>query len=82
MENLTTLTGFFGWTAIINLAIYLVTALALAVFKDSIKQLHAQLTGVAVDQLDSLYFQYLAQYKLAIVIFSLTPYLALKLMAG
>jgi hypothetical protein len=31
--------------------------------------------------LSRAYFQYIAQYKIAIIIFSLTPYVALKLMA-
>ncbi|QFU77811.1 hypothetical protein EY643_07760 [Halioglobus maricola] len=77
-----TATTFLGWYTIINLGIYSLTAIALTLFRSKIKGIHAKLTSVPIEQLDELYFSYLANFKLAIIFLSLSPYLALKIMGG
>ncbi|WP_078459044.1 DUF6868 family protein [Solemya velum gill symbiont] len=44
------------------------------------KGIHSKLFGVQKEGLDAMYFNFLANYKLAIFIFNLVPYLALKIM--
>ena len=82
MMSIIEITSFFGWCTVVNFALYTITVSVLLLFKASIKNIHSKLTGVATDKLDVLYFNYLGQFKLAILIFSLTPYLALKLMGA
>ncbi|WP_163934900.1 DUF6868 family protein [Paraferrimonas sp. SM1919] len=76
MENLITV---LGWCTVINVAIYLFVALAVYGFNDAIKGLHSRITRVPVEQLDTLYFNYIANYKLLITVFNLVPYIALNL---
>lgn len=63
-----------------NLGIYLFTAFVMIVFKDPVKQIHSELVGISVDKLEQLYFSYLGNFKLAVIMLSFTPYVALKLM--
>jgi hypothetical protein len=44
-----------------------------------IRQIHAKMFGLSESDLSRGYFQSLAQYKTAILIFNLAPYLALRI---
>lgn len=78
--NINELTTFLGWCSVINLAVYLFSALAIIVFKRFTANLHSNIMGIDTKALPSLYFNYLGNYKLGILIFNLTPYFALKMM--
>ncbi|PHS72973.1 MAG: hypothetical protein COB22_03575 [Cycloclasticus sp.] len=80
MTDLTVLTTFLGWCTVISLIFLMVTSLILVLFREPIKSIHNKLLGVEKDHLNALYFSYLSRFKLAVIIFNLTPYLALKLM--
>lgn len=82
MENLQTMTTFLGWCAVINIALYSLTALTLTAFKTYVVSIHTKITGLSVGELDKAYFNYLAIHKLAIIFFNVIPYLALKVMAA
>lgn len=81
MENIQTITTFFGWCSVINLGIYLLTVLALMAFREPVKNIHVRLSAVSIEKLDELYFNYLGSFKMAIIILNIAPYTALKLMA-
>ncbi|EAT11107.1 hypothetical protein HF888_03985 [Bermanella marisrubri] len=78
--NIEQLTEFFGWCLVINIAVMMLSAIAIIIFKEPISAIHSRLTGVEKSNLPSLYFQYLGNYKIAIFVLSLVPYLALKIM--
>ncbi len=80
MENLPAITAFFGWSTVVNLGIYSLTALTLMGFKEPVKAIHTRLTAVPAAKLDELYFNYLGNFKIAIIFLNITPYAALKLM--
>jgi hypothetical protein len=82
MEDISTITAFLGWCAVINLGIYLFTVIVLTLFKAPVKNLHSKLTGVPLEKLDELYFNYLGHFKLAIILLSITPYIALKVLSN
>ena len=82
MNNLTIITAFLGWCVVVNVGIYAITIIALALFRNTIKDIHSKLMGVPTEKLDELYFDYLGHFKLAIIILSLSPYLALKFMGS
>ncbi|MFW5450350.1 MAG: DUF6868 family protein [Methylophagaceae bacterium] len=81
MITLETLTTFFGWCSVINIAILLLTTLLLMGFKDLVSAIHSKMFGIKQQGIPLIYFNYLGNYKIAIFIFSLVPYLALKIMA-
>lgn len=76
-----TLTEFLGWCLVINSCFLVFTSIALLVFKTQILAIHHKLTDVSHDELHTQYFRYLANFKILIIVFNLTPYIALKLMA-
>jgi hypothetical protein len=81
MNSLETITAFFGWSTIINFVLLAVSSLTVIAMRGSISRMHGRMFGLESADLSRAYFQYIAQYKIAIIVFSLTPYVALKLMA-
>ena len=75
-----TLTELLGWTSVINILILLFTTLILIVMRRTITGMHSKLFGLDEQDLGRAYFQYLAQYKIAIIVFNIAPYIALKVM--
>ena len=71
---------FFGWATLINMALLLIAVLAIIFLRCPIAKIHNRLFGMSESELSSLYFQYLANYKLLVIIFNFVPYLALKMM--
>ncbi|WP_026958516.1 DUF6868 family protein [Aliagarivorans taiwanensis] len=75
------LTDFFGWCSLINIILLSLAALGLLLAKQRVIDIHQRWLHLDKEQLDARYFDYLAKYKLAIVVFNLVPYLALQIMA-
>jgi hypothetical protein len=80
LMDINQITFFLGWCTVINLSIYAFSALVLFAFKNHIINLHSKLSGVNASILPTQYFQYLANYKIAIIVFNLVPYIALNMM--
>ena len=81
MVDQSTLTEFFGWMTVINVVILALAGIAVMVARDAMIGMHAKMMGIGAAELPRLYFQYLANFKIAALVFSLGPYIALKLMA-
>ena len=80
MITLESLTTFFAWSSAINLGFLVFASLLLGYARGSIAQIHGRLFGLDEGDLARAYFQYLAQYKTAVFVFNLAPYLALRIM--
>ena len=81
MNSLETLTEFLGWCTILNLGMLALTAILVMAMRGLMTRIHAAMFGVSEGDLPSMYFKYMAQYQIAIFVFNLAPYIALKLMA-
>ena len=81
MMDVNQMTFFFGWCTVINLAVYAFSALFIIVFKDFTIRLHSNIMGLEPAELPALYFKFMGNFKILIIVFNLAPYLALKLMA-
>ncbi len=81
MDDLQTITTFLGWCTLVNLGIYLFSVLALMGFRGPIKKIHSAVSAVPGEKLDEVYFNYLGNFKMAIIVLNIAPYVALKLMA-
>ena len=79
MESIDTLRAFFGWCAVINVALLLLTTFFLACLRDFALRVHSRMFALSEEDVSRAYFQYLAQYKLLTLVFSVVPYLALRL---
>lgn len=82
MASVSEITAFLGWCTVVNVGFYALTAAVLMLFRNPVKALHSKLTGVSTEKLDELYFSYLGNFKLAIIVLALTPYVALTLMGA
>ena len=80
MESLAWLREALGWCTVLNVSLLLVAGMGVAFLGDFIRRIHARFYRLSDDDLSRAYFQYLAQYKIAIFVFNLVPYLALRIM--
>lgn len=82
MNNMETITTFFGWCLVINSVALLIATIAMSAFRGFISRFHSKLMGVSEEEMTILYVQYLSNYKIAIIVLNLVPYIALRIMAG
>ena len=75
------LTELLGWTSVLNIAVLMLSTITLIGMRGTITKMHSVLFGLDEKDLGRAYFQYLAQYKIAIIVLNVAPYLALKIMA-
>ena len=80
MTSMEALASFLGWCTVINVAILLVAALGVMAMRDTMAKMHSRMFGVAEPDLRRAYFQYMANYKIAILMLNLVPYIAVKAM--
>lgn len=80
MITLADLTTLLGWTSIINIGFFTFAAVILVFMRGTISSLHSKMFGIPESELASLYFRYLANYKILLFVFSFAPYIALKVM--
>ncbi len=81
MNSLAAITTFFGWTTVINFVLLAFTTVSILAMRGWMSRMHARIFRLEPADVLRGYYQYIAQYKIAIIVFSLTPYVALKLMA-
>ena len=81
MNTLEAVTAFFGWTTVINFVLLFVSSIMVITIRGAISKIHGRMFGLKTADLSRAYFQYLAQYKIAIIVLSLTPYIALRIMS-
>ncbi len=77
--TLDTLTTFFGWMAVLNIAYLALATIILTVARDWVSGQHQRLLGVSKADLAPAYFHWLGNYKIFTMIFSVVPYIALRL---
>lgn len=82
MNNIETMATFFGWCAVINIGVQLVTAILVLGLRDFISGIHAKMFGVEETFARQLYLEYLSHFKILVIVFTIVPYFALKIMGG
>jgi len=74
------LTTFFGWMVVLNFGILLISTLLILGLKDWASGLHARLFGLDAAVVRQTMYVWLGSYKVALIVLTLVPYLALLLM--
>ena len=74
-ENLRT---FLGWCTVINLGILLYWFLAIAFAHDFVFQTHTWWFEISEERFDEIHYTMMGYYKLAVLLFNVTPYLVLR----
>ena len=80
MINVSVLSEFLGWCTLINIGLLCYSTVMIMLFGDFVKKIHGKLFRISESQLEITYFNFLGHYKLAILVFNLVPYCALKIM--
>ncbi|MDH5723402.1 MAG: hypothetical protein OEY94_08800 [Alphaproteobacteria bacterium] len=78
--SIESMTTFFGWCSVINIGLLFLTAISLMVMRGFAIKIHSSIFGVNPEDIPAMYFGYIAQYKIAIIILNVVPYFALKIM--
>ncbi|CAA0102422.1 DUF6868 family protein [Zhongshania aliphaticivorans] len=71
------LSSFLKWCCILNFSILLVSTLALSLRPDFVYRVHGQIFQLSREAFNTQIYQFLALYKLLVLVFNLTPFLAL-----
>ncbi len=79
MDSTQTVREVLGWCTILNMAMLMFASILLVALGGPIKKIHERMFGLREEDLSRAYFQYLAQYKIAIFVFNLAPYVAIRL---
>jgi len=74
------LTTFFGWLAALNIGYLAVVTLIMIGCRDWMAGFHQRLFGIDERDLKLAYFNWVGNYKIVTLVFTLAPYIALKLM--
>jgi len=81
MFTIDSVTAFLGWCTVINIAALTFSSLLIMLLKVPVSKIHSKLFGLNIEDLPLTYFQYLGNFKIAIIVFNLVPYVALKVMS-
>ncbi len=71
---------FLGWCSVINIGLLIFSGIFVVLFRGPISRIHAKMFNLDESNISRAYFQYLAQYKIAIIVFNIVPYFALRIM--
>ena len=73
--------GFLGWCAIINMGVFLWWFLFYMLGHDWLYTFHGRWFKLSPEQFDGIHYAGMAGYKIAIWLFVIIPYLALRIVA-
>lgn len=79
MDTLIQIQTFLGWCSVINIGLLLFSAIIVVLFRNQVSQLHAKIFNINKEDVFRAYFQYLAQYKILIIVLNIVPYFAIGL---
>lgn len=75
--DIPTLTAFFMWCTIINVALFAWATLWLILAPDFVFRMQSKLIPISRETFSVTYYSFLGAYKIFIIVFSFVPYLAL-----
>lgn len=79
MMSMQTLAAFLGWCTVFNFAILAIAAIAMMTMRGWMVKIHSGMFGLGETDLTRIYMQYLANYKIAVIVLNLVPYLAVRM---
>ena len=80
--NIETLREFLGWCTVVNFGLLLLSSILLVVLRDWVCKIHSRMFDLDEAWVRQSYFTYLANYKIAVIVLNLVPWIALKLMGS
>ncbi len=81
MEFNESITTFIGWCAVINVSLILFMVVIAGIFHEGIGNINAKLFGVSKEAAKTILLQIFFQYRIAVLVLNVVPYIALKIMS-
>ena len=81
MDSIETLATFFGWCTVINFGALLLGGLFWILLREFVSGFAGKLFGVSKEEMKATFLRVLMQYRAAIILLNLVPYIVLKIMA-
>jgi hypothetical protein len=78
--NIETIREFLGWCTIINYGLMILAFLKVYALRNTLAQFRQELFGLDEESVRRLQGQFFVNYQLVIIVFNLTPYIALIVM--
>lgn len=78
--NIETIREFLGWCTIINYGLMILAFLKVYALRNTLAQFRQELFGLDEESVRRLQGQFFVNYQLVIIVFTLTPYIALSIM--
>jgi hypothetical protein len=76
-----TLTELFGWMSVISIGFLMFSTIMILLIKGAAIKIHSKMFALDETDLNRAYFQYLAQFKILVIVLNIVPYIALKMIA-
>ena len=77
--DLDKLQEFLFWSLVVNVGIYIVSLVGVLSLRRFMCKIHAALFGISQEMANKVLYQYLAIYKLLLIVFNLVPWIAIQL---
>ena len=74
-----TFTTLMAWICVVNISIFAISALGIMLFRNGIACIHSKMFGIDKESLTPIYFRYLGNFKVLILLFNIGPYIALRI---
>ena len=76
--NIETLQTFLGWNLVIHLGMLLLVVVLLTLGKGWVVNMHQKFFDLSKEQLSCSYFNFIAIYKLLLMVFVVVPYVVIR----
>ena len=80
--NIESLTQFFMWCTVINVAIYIVWVLFVLVAPDFVYRLQTKWIPISRETFNVMMYSFMGAFKVVIIVFCFVPYLSLVIIGG
>ncbi len=77
--DLDRLQDFLLWSLLVNAGIYLISLVGVLSLRRFMCKIQAKLFGVSEETANKVIYQYLAIYKLLLIVFNLVPWIAIQI---
>ena len=77
--DLDRLQDFLLWSLLLNAGIYIISLVGVLSLRGFMFKIHAKLFGVSEETVNTVVYQYLALYKLLLIVFNLVPWIAIQI---
>ncbi|VGO23112.1 DUF6868 family protein [Pontiella sulfatireligans] len=79
--NVVMLKEFFGWMTVINLGLFIFSAVMCMFARGMIQRTHGKLFCLSDEAINAFVYGYIGIYKILFIVFNLVPWLALVIMS-